>query len=104
MKPTALGRYFPIEIGIWADAPTAARQLCAAVNKLDQRRRADAWTDRFKADRQAYLLKRDAEALVDSTPIQPSGVFKTLRDVMPQNAAVTMDAGTLCLQATDALN
>ena len=104
MKPTALGRYFPIEIGIWADAPTAARQLCAAVNKLDQRRHADAWTDRFKADRQAYLLKRDAEALVDGTPIQPSGVFKTLRDVMPQNAAVTMDAGTLCLQATDALN
>ena len=104
LEPTALGRYFPIEIGIWADAPTAARQLCAAVNKLDQRRRADAWTDRFKADRQAYLLKRDAEALVDGTPIQPSGVFKTLRDVMPQNAAVTMDAGTLCLQATDALN
>ena len=83
LELTALGRYFPIEIGIWADAPTAARQLCAAVNKLDQRRRADAWTDRFKADRQAYLLKRDAEALVDGTPIQPSGVFKTLRDVMP---------------------
>jgi thiamine pyrophosphate-dependent acetolactate synthase large subunit-like protein len=37
-------------------------------------------------------------------PIQPSGLFKVLRDVMPKDSAVTMDAGTLCLQATDALN
>ncbi|MEZ5912226.1 MAG: thiamine pyrophosphate-dependent enzyme [Paracoccaceae bacterium] len=37
-------------------------------------------------------------------PIHPSGLFKTLRDVLPKDAAVTMDAGTLCLQATDALN
>ena len=36
-------------------------------------------------------------------PMQPSGLFKTLRHVLPQDAAFTMDAGTLCLQATDAM-
>ena len=36
-------------------------------------------------------------------PIQPNGLFKQLRQVLPKNSAITLDAGTLCLQATDAL-
>ena len=36
-------------------------------------------------------------------PIQPFGLFKELRKVLPKNSAITLDAGTLCLQATDAL-
>ncbi|MGI9387780.1 MAG: thiamine pyrophosphate-binding protein, partial [Methyloligellaceae bacterium] len=28
LEPTAIGRFFPVALGIWADAPTAARQLC----------------------------------------------------------------------------
>lgn len=104
LEPTAIGRYFPAEIGIMADAPTAADQLRVAVERLKARGKADAWTDAFKAERQAFLQKRDADAEVDTLPIQPSGLFKTLRDVLPRDAAVTMDAGTLCLQATDALN
>lgn len=37
-------------------------------------------------------------------PSHRSGLFKALRDVLPHDAAVTMDAGRLCLQATDVLN
>src|SRR5690606_33603027 len=33
----------------------------------------------------------------------PGHLFKVLRDVMPDDAIYTMDAGTLCLQATDQL-
>jgi acetolactate synthase-1/2/3 large subunit/sulfoacetaldehyde acetyltransferase len=40
----------------------------------------------------------------DAHPIQPAGLFRELRAVLPRNAAVTLDSGTLCLQATDALN
>ena len=36
-------------------------------------------------------------------PVQPNGLFKELRKVIPKNSAITLDAGTLCLQATDAL-
>jgi thiamine pyrophosphate-dependent acetolactate synthase large subunit-like protein len=104
LDPTAIGRHFPFEIGIWADAPTAALQLVASLKVLKNRKLADRWTAAFKAERSAYLAKRDADALVDVLPIQPSGLFKTLRDVLPHDAAITMDAGTLCLQATDALN
>ena len=103
LEPTAIGRFFPVEIGIWADAPTAARQLTAAVMARADRARADAWTAGFQAERGAFLAKRDADA-IETHPIQPSGLFKALRAVIPEDAAITMDAGTLCLQATDALN
>lgn len=104
LEPTAIGRYFPIDIGIWADAPAAADQLTAAVKNRHERRRAEAWTSTFIKEREAFLAARDANADLTTLPIQPSGLFKTLRDVMPKDSAVTMDAGTLCLQATDALN
>ena len=62
------------------------------------------WTQNFIEQRKKYLKKRDEEAEIDKHPIQPSGLFKILRDVLPKNSAVTLDAGTLCLQSTDALN
>ena len=103
LEPTAIGRFFPIALGIWADAPTAAQQLADAIAQQQQRAAGDAWVSGFQAERQAYLAKRDADADL-SHPTQPSGLFKTLRGVLPEDAAITMDAGTLCLQATDALN
>jgi acetolactate synthase-1/2/3 large subunit/sulfoacetaldehyde acetyltransferase len=104
LEPTAIGRHFPVEIGIWADAPTVALQLTESLKALQNRKLADQWTADFKAERSAYLAKRDADAVVDSGLIQPSGLFKTLRSVLPHDGAITMDAGTLCLQATDAMN
>ncbi|KMW58235.1 Acetolactate synthase large subunit [Candidatus Rhodobacter oscarellae] len=103
LDPQAIGRHFPVEIGLWADAPTAARQLREAVALTVQRQAMDAWVIGFQADREAHLAARDAEA-VETHPTQPSGLYKALRGVLPRDAAITMDAGTLCLQATDALN
>lgn len=104
LDPTAIGRHFPVAIGIWADAPTAAGQLLDGLGMLDARAEVDAWTDGFRWERTAYLEKRDKDATMDAQPIQPSGLFRKLREVLPRDAAITMDAGTLCLQATDALN
>ncbi|MGB1149589.1 MAG: thiamine pyrophosphate-binding protein, partial [Alphaproteobacteria bacterium] len=96
LEPTAIGRFFPIALGIWADAPTAAQQLTDALAAIQQRAAADAWVSGFQAERRAYLIQRDADADT-SHPTQPSGLFKTLRGVLPEDAAITMDAGTLCL-------
>jgi len=104
LDPTAIGRHFPVAIGIWADAPTAAKQLLEELTRLDARAEVEAWTSAFKAERASYLVARDEEAKSDAHPIYPSGLFKELRGVLPEDAVVTMDAGTLCLQATDALN
>jgi len=103
LEPTAIGRFFPIELGIWADAQTVAAQLSTKLGTLGDRAKADEWTAEYLQERSEYLAKRDSTADL-SHPSQPTGVFKALRDVMPRDAIVTMDAGTLCLQATDALN
>jgi len=103
LEPTAIGRFFPVEVGIWSDAPTAAQQLTGALTQLAHQQAATNWTDAYLQERATYLQKRDDEALM-SHPTQPSGLFKALRSVLPKDAAITMDAGTLCLQATDALN
>ena len=103
-EPTAIGRYFPVAMGIWGDAPTVADQLRAEADKYKQRAEAAAWSEAMQAERTVFLQTQDAEADVASSVIQPSGLFKTLRDVVPKDAAYTMDAGTLCLQATDKLN
>ena len=103
LEPTAIGRYFPIRLGIWADARGVARQLVNALEKVEIREDVAAWTRAYLEERAAYLLQRDSEADDREIPIQPSGLYRVLRDVLPKNAIVTMDAGTLCLQATDAL-
>lgn len=102
IEPTAIARFFPVEIGIWADAPTAAEQLRAALAEHRARAEVEAWAEAFRRDRAHFLARRDREA-VETHPTQPSGLFKALRAVLPANAAITLDAGTLCLQATDAL-
>ena len=104
LEPTALGRYFPITLGIWADARATARDLAAAVARLGARAEAETWTQAYLDERRQYLEERDANADTRSEPIQPSGLYRELRRVLPKDAMLTMDAGTLCLQATDAMN
>jgi len=96
-----LGRYFPISLGICADASTVAKQLYnkIKINKLSKK--INDWTKRYLNERTNYLQTRDK--VTDKFPIQPSALFKQLRNVLPKNSAITLDAGTLCLQATDAL-
>ena len=96
-----LGRYFPVSVGICADASTVAKQLCnkIKINKLSKE--IDNWTTKYLSERANYLQSRDK--VIDKFPIQPTSFFKHLRNVLPKNSAITLDAGTLCLQATDAL-
>jgi len=84
----------PVIIAVGGIKNTGGGDQCMAL--AEARNRADVWTRIFKAERKFYLSKRDADADVNAMPIQPSGLFKTLRDVLPRDAAVTM--------ATDALN
>ncbi len=103
-EASAIGRYFPVSLGIWADANTTATQLIEQLKDLKLLRLADNWTELSRVERTAHLANRDADAALDKNPIQASALFKVLRDTLPKDTAFTLDAGTLCLQATDAMN
>jgi len=100
IEPTAIGRFFAIDVGIIGDAGTVADQLVAALAGHAAGEKARAWTAKFKGDRAKMLAERDAAA-VDADPIQPGRLYRAIRAAAPADAIFTMDAGTLCLQATD---
>ncbi|ARJ49371.1 thiamine pyrophosphate-binding protein [Candidatus Pelagibacter sp. RS40] len=102
LEKKMLGKYFPIKIGINADAATTANQLLKEFKKQKIKSEVKIWTERFKNERSKYLFQRN-NIPSKNYPIQPPGLFKELRKVLPKNSAITLDAGTLCLQATDAL-
>ena len=54
-----LGKYFPIKIGINADAVTTANQLLKEFKKQKIKSEVKNWTDNFKKDRSNYLFQRD---------------------------------------------
>jgi acetolactate synthase-1/2/3 large subunit/sulfoacetaldehyde acetyltransferase len=101
-EPTAIGRYFPVAVGILGDAGSVAADLASALAGHDGAHAA-AWTSAFVERRRALLAQRDADAGAAADPLQPGFLFKTLRQVAPADAMYTLDAGTLCLQATDQL-
>ena len=102
LEKKMIGRYFPVEIGIYADAAIFADQLYNKIKKTKLTTHLKEWTTRYLRERKNFLIDRD-KIKFKNYPIQPKGLFKQLRQVLPRNSAITLDAGTLCLQATDAL-
>ena len=104
IDPVAIGRYFPIEIGINNDVKIFLENFEFSIKNKVDKNNFKKWVNSFLIDKHLYYKKRDENADVDSKLIQPSGLFKELRNIMPKNSSVTLDAGTLCLQATDEFN
>ncbi len=100
-EPTAIGRFFPVEIGVLGTAGEVSKDLRALLEGHSAGKEVHDWTQAFAQARRAMLEKRDADAGEASDPLQPGFLFKTLRQVLPDDTMYTMDAGTLCLQATD---
>ena len=103
LEKKMLGRYFKITIGICGDASTVTNQIHKEIENQKLLSSVTSWTNKYLDERSKYLQNRDKVKEVDLFPIQPAGLFKNLRSVLPTNSAITLDAGTLCLQATDAL-
>jgi acetolactate synthase-1/2/3 large subunit/sulfoacetaldehyde acetyltransferase len=97
----SVGRFFPITLGIVGDAGRVAAQLTAELGSHAPNESAAAWKTTFQENRRKLLAQRDAQGQPAGEPIQPSAVFQAIRAAAPQDAMFTMDAGTLCLQATD---
>jgi len=102
LEKRMIGRYFPVAVGIYGDAATIADQLYTEIKKQNITLDIKKWTNNYFNERKNFLLNRD-KFKQKNFPIQPNSLFKQLRQVLPKNSAITLDAGTLCLQATDAL-
>jgi thiamine pyrophosphate-dependent acetolactate synthase large subunit-like protein len=100
----SLGRYFPISLGVCNDVKDLTEKLSIKIKEKSISPCFNTWVQDFLENKKNYLEKRELEADLSIIPIQPYGLFKILRETLPKNSAITLDAGTLCLQATDMLN
>ena len=103
LEKKMLGKYFPVKVKIHADAATATKQIYDQIKRDKVKLNLNNWTNFYIKERKEYLQNRDKQNLGPNFPIQPKGLFQQLRRVLPKNSVITLDAGTLCLQATDAL-
>ena len=104
IDPIAIGRYFPIELGIQNDVKIFLDQLNSQLKGKTLKSNHHDWVNSFLKKKIEYYKKRDENADTNSKIIQPSGLFKELRNIIPIGSSITLDAGTLCLQATDEFN
>lgn len=95
---SAVGRYFPADIAVQADAHQTALALMAATAP-----QADAWRQAFQADMLSLAEERAVEATIDSLPTHPRRALAEIRAGLPSDAIVTLDTGNTCLQAADRL-
>ncbi|MEM5382651.1 thiamine pyrophosphate-binding protein [Paraburkholderia phymatum] len=99
--PLALGRLVPVSVGVFGDAGVVAAQLTRELAGHDASG-ARAWAAELREKRATLMNERDeAGAKGRTQPMQPAALFAMLRALAPADAMFTMDAGTLCLQATD---
>lgn len=99
LEGSAVGRYFPAEIAVQADARLTAEAITGKASRLD----ADAWRDAFKADMVSLLAERAEEAQIATLPMHPRRALAEMREALPENAIVTLDTGNTCLQGADRL-
>src|SRR3546814_7326690 len=57
----------------------------------------------FQEEKEALWAEREKAGQSNAKPLAAERVFAELRQVLPNDAIVTLDAGTMCLQATDQL-
>jgi len=101
VDPLAIGRHFAAEVGIVADAGETA----AALRPLVAARAANgSWLEHAGAAR-ADVLSHRAELArsTPSAPFNPVAVYDAIQGVLPRNAIVTVDTGTISLHATDTI-
>lgn len=99
IEPAAIGRYWPVALGIVADAGETVDALLGAVAQAPERE----WVRTFRAERLDLLAQRDATFAVAADPLSPTAVCLAIQRALPRDAIVAVDTGTICQQATDVM-
>lgn len=86
-----IGRVYPADVGIQADARVALKALLRAVKRNGAGR--VGWLRKATAVRAAQDKHRNRAARFDGRPIDPRRAHAALRKVLPKDAIISIDAG-----------
>ena len=101
VEPSAIGRHFPVRVGVVADAGETLRALLRAGESIKPT--VDpGWVGDFKVAR-GHLLEARAQVGEQNGMLVPVGVCNAVQRVLPRDTIITLDTGTCCMQSTDVL-
>jgi acetolactate synthase I/II/III large subunit len=94
IEPSEIGRNFPTEIGVIADARSALRVL----NRVARERFPDGFGNpamlaKISEFRAAFLKQNAAMATSDAWPMMPERILADTRIALPDDAIITTDVG-----------
>jgi acetolactate synthase-1/2/3 large subunit/sulfoacetaldehyde acetyltransferase len=109
-----IGRYYPVALGIQADARETCAALLEAMGKsarpaaatkhLTAMGRQGSWTEEITKLREQRQQRLGAEAKLDAKPMKPQRVYGELRRVLPPETIVALDAGAAPAYGYDRLH
>ncbi len=99
-----LGRYYPLAVGIQADAREACQALLEALARGGGPPARPAWREEISVLRDQRRARREAEARLDVRPLKPQRVYAELRRALPPDTIVALDAGAAPAYGYDRLD
>jgi acetolactate synthase-1/2/3 large subunit/sulfoacetaldehyde acetyltransferase len=99
-----IGRYYPVAVGIHADARETCQALLGALAREGAPARRESWiqeAETLHAQRQARLASEEALSV---TPMKPQRVYAELRRALPPETIVALDAGAAPAYGYDRLS
>jgi thiamine pyrophosphate-dependent acetolactate synthase large subunit-like protein len=99
-----IGRYYPVAVGIHADARETCQALLGALAREGGPARQESWiqeAETLRAQRQARLASEEALSV---TPMKPQRVYAELRRALPPETIVALDAGAAPAYGYDRLS
>ena len=88
-----IGRYYPVAVGIQADAGAACQALLDVLARDGASPAPPAWRREAEALRAQRRARLDAEGSLSASPMKPQRVYAELRRVLPADTIVALDAG-----------
>jgi thiamine pyrophosphate-dependent acetolactate synthase large subunit-like protein len=88
-----IGRYYPVEVGIQADARETCQALLSALAQDGASEPRAAWRQEAEMLRAQRFARLAGEAGLAAKPMKPQRVYAELRRVLPPDTIVALDAG-----------
>jgi acetolactate synthase-1/2/3 large subunit len=93
LDPQEIGRNYPVEIGIVADAQAVLRQLLELAEKKTAKRERSAWDEEIEGWKMEWANFINPELESNAVPIDPRRVIGELRKAAPKDTLMITDTG-----------
>ncbi len=99
-----IGRIYPVELGIQADATEALHALLTHLDQVHVPPASNAWQAEARSLRDKRQSRLEEEGNLSTLPVKPQRVYNELRKVLPADTIVTLDAGAAPAYGYDRLH